>query len=408
VSVAILSWFGALQTGARRWWYVGWASLALGTLAKGPVAPLMVLLVILPWALWNRSARGSFVVPPPGRWLGGIALFAVIVLPWAIALDRAAGPGAFAELVGHYTVGRYLGTIENQSGPLYYYVPVVILGFFPWFAYLVPASIEAWRDAGSARKGGLSRLSLVWAIVPFVFFSFAKTKLPNYIALELPALAMLVALWFDRVVDRDDRRAALAWTAVVPLMIFGLGFAVTAFSHDNRLGADLAQVRLDLVALALVIFFGAVACFALLFVKRLAWLGPFVLGGASVAVMLVIALAAAPLLERFKPIPRFASIIDRDARVGDVVAIQSVSGGNALTFYTRPGVAQLDGPNQVPTSAQTDPKKTLCAAPRAFVVTSKRRPEPDPTYGRSRRILAESDKDVLFLVDGPPCYVTRR
>lgn len=409
VSVAILSWFGALQTGARRWWYVGWASLALGTLAKGPVAPVMALLVIVPWALWNRSVRGAFVMPSLARWCGGVALFAAIVLPWAIALFHAAGAAAFGELVGHYTVGRYLGTIENQSGPLYYYVPVVILGFFPWFAYLVPASIKAWRDAVSDRAAGLSRLSLVWTIVPFVFFSFAKTKLPNYIALELPALAMLVALWFDRVVERDDRRAALAWTAVIPLMIFGLGFAVTAFSHDNRLTADLAQIRLDLLALALVIFFGAVACFALLLVKRTAWLGPFVLGGASVAVMLIIALAAAaPLVERFKPIPRFAGIIDRDARAGDVVAIQSVSGGNALAFYTKPGIAQLDGPNQVPTSAETDPKRFLCTAPRAFVVTTKRRPEPDPTYGRSRRILAESDKDVLFLVDGPPCYEARR
>jgi hypothetical protein len=119
--------------------------------------------------------------------------------------------------------------------------------------------------------------------------------------------------------------------------------------------------------------------------------------------MLIISLAAAPLVERFKPIPRFAKIIERDVRSGDVVAIQSVSGGNALAFYTRPGVAHLDGPNEVPSGPQTDPKRRLCQAPRAFVVTTKRRPEPDPTYGRSRRLLATADNEVLFLVDGPPC-----
>jgi hypothetical protein len=342
-------------------------------------------------------------MPSLSRWLGGLALFAVIVMPWAIALYRAAGPNAFAELVGHYTVGRYLGTIENQSGPLYYYVPVVILGFFPWFAYLVPASIEAWHDAANARTGSLSRLSLVWAIVPFVFFSFAKTKLPNYIALELPALAILVALWFDRVVERRDRRAAIAWTGLVPLMIFGLGFAATAFSRDNRLTADFAQIRVDLLALAVAILLGAIACAGCLMVRRLAWFGPFALGGASLAVLLIIALAAEPLVEPFKPIPRFASIIDRDSRAGDIVAIQNVSGGNALAFYTQPGIVTLVGPNQVPGSPAMDPRRRLCAAPRAFVVTSKHRPSHDPTYGRDRRVLAAYGNDVLYLVDGPPC-----
>jgi 4-amino-4-deoxy-L-arabinose transferase-like glycosyltransferase len=405
VAVAILAWFGALQTGERRWWYVGWASLALGTLAKGPVAPAMALLVIVPWALWNRAARGAFVMPSVWRFLAGFGLFALIVVPWAVALYRAAGGAAFAEMLGHYTVGRYLGTIENQSGPPYYYVPVIILGFFPWFAYLVPASVEAWRDAAGDRSGSLSRLALVWAIVPFVFFTFAKTKLPNYIALELPALAILVALWFDRVVERDDRRAALAWSGVVPLMIIGLGFAVTAFSHDNRLSGDLAQLRVGLLSLALAILLGAFACFGLLLVRRTAWLGPFALGIANVAVMLIIALAATPLVERFKPIPQLAAIIDRQVRPGDIVALQGVSGGNALAFYTQPGIVQLVGPNQIPPAPENDPKLRLCAAPRAFVVTSKRRPKHDPTYGRTRHVLAAIDNDVLFLIDGPPCDV---
>jgi len=37
------------------------------------------------------------------------------------------------------------------------------------------------------------------------------------------------------------------------------------------------------------------------------------------------------------------------------------------------------------------------------VVTSRSRPEPDPTYGRDRRIVAASGKDIVFLYDGPRC-----
>ena len=402
VAVAILSWFAALRTGGARWWYGGWVALALGTLAKGPVALVTTLLVVVPWAVWEARAGGRIAVPGVRRVVAGVALFATLLAPWAIALYRAAGFVAFDEMVGHYTVGRYLGTIENQSGPIWYYVPVVILGFFPWIAFLVPASWRAWRDAAE-RTGSLARLALVWAIVPFVFFSFAKTKLPNYIALELPAFAVLVAVWFDGVADGAERRAALVWTAVVPVTIGGVAFALWAFSHDNKLTSDLQQLRTDFAALGAVIFLGSVACFAALAVRRTAWLGPFALGGASVLALLIIALLGEPLVEGFKPIPHLAAVVDRERRPGDIVAIQGVSGGNALVFYTHPSVARLDGPSEVATDPSTDPKRAICGASRAFVVTSKKRPATDPTYGRSRHVLATSNNDVLFLYDGPRC-----
>ncbi len=408
VMLAILAWAGALRTGAGPLWYGGWVALALGTLAKGPVALVMTLLVVAPWALWTRASGGRLVVPGVTRWLAGAGLFVALLAPWAIALDRAAGPVAFGELVLHYTVGRYLGTIENQSGPLWYYVPVLILGFFPWFAFLVPAAREALRDTRPSDvtgNGDLSRLGLVWAIVPFVFFSFAKTKLPNYIALELPAFAILVALWFARAVDRVDRRAALAWTAVVPVTICGIAFAIWAFSHDNKLIADLQQIRNDFLALGFVMLFGSLACFALLLVRRVAWLAPFALAAASVVVVLIIGVLGEPLVERFKPIPVLARIIARESRPGDTIAIQGVSGGNALVFYTHPRVATLDGPGERATTVQDDPRRAICAASRVFVITTKKRPAPDPTYGRTRTTLATSNKDVLFRYDGPPCEV---
>ncbi len=412
VTLAILAWFRALRSGDGRWWYGGWVALAAGTLTKGPVALAMTLLVIVPWALWTWRSGRALTVPPARRWAIGFGLFAVLLLPWGAALYRAAGPAAFNELILHYTVGRYLGTIENQSGPLWYYVPVVILGFFPWFAFLVPASVQAWRDARAARHrspvpsrddGSVARLALVWAIVPFVFFSLAKTKLPNYIALELPALAVLVALWFDCVADRADRRSALAWTAVVPVTIFAIAFAIWAFSHDNRLTADLQQIRTDFLALGFVMLFGSIACFVLLLRRASAWLGPYALSAASAVVVLIIGVLGEPLVERFKPIPPLAAAIERARRPGDAVAIQGVSGGNALVFYTQPRVATLDRPGDAAADAANDPRRTICQASRAFVITSKKRPTPDPTYGRARKEIARSNNDILYLYQGPRC-----
>jgi 4-amino-4-deoxy-L-arabinose transferase-like glycosyltransferase len=403
VAIAILGCFGALATGSRRAWYAAWVALGLATLAKGPVAPVAVLLVIGPWMLWEWRSQRRLAAPGALDWFGGIASFAAIVLPWTIALAHAAGFAALGELFGHYTFGRYVGTIENQGGPIWYYVPVLVLGFFPWFAFLIPASLEAGRAAEADAEGSLWRLALAWTIVPFAFFSLANTKLPNYIALELPGPAILVALWFDGVAERDDRRAALAWSALVPITIGLLAFGVAIFSSTNRLSADLAPLRLDLALLGLVMFVGSAVCFGLLLARASAWLAPFALGAASLGALSIGALVVEPAVERFKPIPQLAAIIERERRPGDVVGIQSVSGGQALTFYTQPVVAHLDGPFEQPPGAASDPRRLVCSAARAFVVSKTVWAKPYPTYGRTRRVLAVSNQDVLYLFDGPPC-----
>ena len=160
VAVAILAWFAALRPGGSVWsWYAGWIAIALGTLTKGLVAPVMVVLVIGPWLLWERGAGVRGRSPSVRAWLAGVALAALVIVPWAAALWHVAGPHAFEELVGHYTVGRYLGTIENQSGPIWYYVPVVILGFFPWIAFLVPATYRGWHDARSGPSGRTEKVT---------------------------------------------------------------------------------------------------------------------------------------------------------------------------------------------------------------------------------------------------------
>jgi hypothetical protein len=132
-------------------------------------------------------------------------------------------------------------------------------------------------------------------------------------------------------------------------------------------------------------------------------LAPFALAAANVIVMLIIAVFGLPIVDRFKAIPALAAVIERERQPGDVVAIQSVSGGNALMFYTRPGIAILNGPGDASNDSPNDPRPTICSAPRAFVVTSKKRPPNDPTYGRVRHTVATSNGDVLYLYDGPSC-----
>ena len=249
VVIATLCWFRAFEPHAHRndvrrrtvAFLSGTVALALGTLAKGPVAPVIVVLVLAVWLVWERRSDAPVALPSWRTFAAAAGLYVLIVAPWFVLEAIRVGPDAFRELIGHYTIGRYTGVIENQSGPWWYYVPVLILGFFPWIAF-VPAAAAHAIDSARTRAGSLERLALAWAVVPLVFFSFAETKLPNYIALMLPALAIVVALWFERVFDTVDRRAAIASALSIPLLIGALGIAIVVFIKNNHLESTTAIV----------------------------------------------------------------------------------------------------------------------------------------------------------------------
>jgi 4-amino-4-deoxy-L-arabinose transferase-like glycosyltransferase len=409
VALAIFAWFRSLQTGSDRYAVYGCIAMALGFLAKGPVAPAAVALVVVPYALWNRRSEATHAPSWRGWVFGGLA-FCAIVAPWLGALAARSGVHAVTELIGHYTIGRYTGVIESQTGPIWYYVPVLIVAFFPWIAFLPAAIVWGVRQLRvrdiSPDVARLLRLALVWTIAPLVFFSFAQTKLANYIALELPALAILVGVYLDCVAREGARRAAIVAAATVPVFIGLMAVGVALFARDNRMTADVLSLVPDLIAMGIAIFVGAIAMVILFASRSTSGYAPYALGAAMLVAMDTLAIVALPKTERLKPVPQLAAVIQTQRRPSDMVGIQTLAGGNALIYYTQPVVTIMAAPGAPPdpTGLSGVPARgAICGAPRALVVAPKKRPPYDPTYGRHRRIIAQSGKAVLFLYDGPGC-----
>lgn len=407
VAMTIFWWFRGLEAGRDRYVVYGWIAAAFGFLAKGPVAPVVALLVIVPFYLWN-ARHESLRAPSLRAWiLGGLA-FVAIVAPWPAALVAHYRLYPLEKLIGEYTVGRYTGVIENQSGPIWYYLPVLVLGFFPWIAFLPMAVVEGVRSLRGAEQPialqRVLRLAFAWIVMPMLFFSLARTKLPNYIALEFPALALLTALYFDGVVRRGATRSAAISAATVPVTIGALALAMWLFSRINRLTTEVAGAVPALLAMALAIFAGSLLTALLVARTKSAAAAPYALALATLLATDVLALVVLPRAEAFKPVPRLAAVIERERKPGDAIAIQNVSGGNALLFYTRPVVSVLAEPGAGdPQNDGVDARKLICGAPRAWVIAPAARPAYDPTYGRHRRIVAVDRKAALLLYDGPPC-----
>ncbi len=240
--------------------------------------------------------------------------------------------------------------------------------------------------------------------MPLLFFSFARTKLPNYVALEFPALAIITALYFEAVVRKGGTRSATISAAIVPLTIGALAFAIWIFTRNNRLTGEAALVAAPLLAMGIVIFAGSLLTAMLAARPRSVWAAPYALAVAAMIGVDVLAVRVLPHAEAFKPVPRLAAVIQRDRKPGDVVAIQNVSGGNALLFYTRPVVRVLARPGGGdPPNDGVDPRAVICVAPRAWVVVPASSAAQDPTYGRDRHVVSVDHKAALLLYDGPNC-----
>jgi 4-amino-4-deoxy-L-arabinose transferase-like glycosyltransferase len=168
-------------------WFFIYAGLA--TLTKGPIGLVLPGLVAAAFVSVRRAWSRRREVP----WALGIAVYVVIGLGW-YAAETALHGGVFVRTVlGYYGLGRFFGVVENQAGPWYYYIPIVLIGAFPWTAFWPAAA--AWHTRRLRDDGSL--FVVLWCGIVFVFYSLARTKLPNYVLPIYPLAAVGVAALWD-------------------------------------------------------------------------------------------------------------------------------------------------------------------------------------------------------------------
>lgn len=235
--------------GDRRWRLLTAALLGLALLAKGPVAGALFI-AVLAYTYWRerdlRSAFGGAVI-----WLGGIAIFAVVVAAWYVPAYLANHQVFVDEFLIKQNLQRFKGGDEAHAVPmpggLIYYIPIVLIGMIPWSLW-VP---KAWpRRAAEGDQEPVKRYLATWAVVVFAFFTISGTKLPHYVLPCFPPLALLVGHFMaQRWADLNPRRLTIVGAgAVVLALITTFGFAAyhVASQADGDRIAKVVQSGLDL------------------------------------------------------------------------------------------------------------------------------------------------------------------
>ena len=220
-TMAMLAWYGWYETGSRAYLAGCYVLLALGTLAKGPVAPFLAGLIVLLFALAQRDLSRAWRT----LWIPGIALFCLIALPWYVVV-QSRNPQFFREFILQHNLERFATNLYYHTQPFWYYVPVVLLALVPWTVFVVAASVETirvWRAEGKAffQSGdALNAFLLIWLVVPALFFSFSKSKLPGYILPSVPAGTLLLAEYVRRHIADDEQPAT--WLKVAHSIVAAL------------------------------------------------------------------------------------------------------------------------------------------------------------------------------------------
>ena len=188
----------------RPWWMAAYASAALAMLAKGLIGFVLPGAVFVAWCLAERQPRRILA----GLSAVGLLAFAVVVVPWFVAVERAT-PGFLHYFFIHHHLERFVQTSFNNVHGAWFYPAVLALGLLPWTALAWAAVRAGWRATGTRRS--LTLLGLVWFILILVFFSLPPSKLAGYILPVLPAFALVVGPW----VAQWAPRRRIAWGAAV-------------------------------------------------------------------------------------------------------------------------------------------------------------------------------------------------
>lgn len=201
---SLFSFFAALfekNKNRKRLLLAGFFILSAGALmTKGLLGIALPGCIILLWSLFYKRWEALKYAFSP--W--GILLFLALALPWHI-LASLRNPEFFDFYIIHEQILRFLTTVHKRSQPFWFFIPIIILGLFPWVSFLTKAAKETYYTIKTKSETYLTDAFLViWIVFIFLFFSASSSKLIPYIVPVFPAFALLLGRTISKAWSNND------------------------------------------------------------------------------------------------------------------------------------------------------------------------------------------------------------
>ncbi len=231
-SVITAIWLGAAWLEHRRWWQLLGCALAVagGMLAKGPiglVAPAMALGAHVVLARRWDVLRDT-------RWMLLFPIVALLLIPMCIGLYEQHGMHGLRFYFWEQSFGRITGENRWKDDSTFLFfsheVPWLML---PWTIFLLVGVVGALKNLGS-RERSPEFASIGGVLLVFVALSLSRFKLPHYLYVIVPLMAVLAARgWYTAVAPWVLRAHAgvlvILWC--IALLIVGWSFPEGAWPY---------------------------------------------------------------------------------------------------------------------------------------------------------------------------------
>lgn len=326
---ALFFFYGLIKGGLHNY-LLSSVFFALAVLTKGPMAIVLPGFIFLAYFIFTKDWKSLGKVPL--LWMG--IVFLAVASPWYILMFKVHGSAFTEAFFGFQNVTRFLQSEHKIGSQVYYNIPILLGGFFPWSVFLPLGAWHAWKKtrapiSGNERKGIV--FSAIWFLAIFLFFTASSTKLPTYIfPCFLPA-ALITALCWDDFIKSDIRSSFSRGMSISYYVLLAVVLAGSIAAWIYLSGRYPLLVKHIMVSCGILIFGMAMSFAAFLNGKRM-W--TFVL--ISYAVMLFlypVSKLILPDLESFETSKSVASELKKLMAPGDRLGSEDryVEG---LTFYT--------------------------------------------------------------------------
>lgn len=179
----------------RRFWLWGAAAFsACAVLTKGLIGIVFPAMIIGIWIACMNEWRllRNLYLP------SSILIFILLAAPWHILAGKQNPEFFYFYFIKQHFL-RYTALHIGHYQPVWFFLPCLVLGFFPWIVFL-PQAIKkilsiSWKERLHHK---IEIFLLIWAAFIFLFFSFSKSKLIPYILPVFPPLAILTAHYLQQ------------------------------------------------------------------------------------------------------------------------------------------------------------------------------------------------------------------
>jgi 4-amino-4-deoxy-L-arabinose transferase-like glycosyltransferase len=232
-------------------YYLFYFFAGLAVLTKGPIGLFFPGIIAIIYLIVTQNLQELKRMKIPF----GIVIFSVIALPWYAIMYHLHGNAFIDTFLGFHNLTRFTSP-EHPSGTFwYYYIPVLIIGFFPWNTLLFQSIYHSFTDY--KKKFNELVFLNIWVIVVFIFFSVAQTKLVSYILPMYPPMAMLVGWYIDQLCNNYyNAKKQYSWSILLGILILGfIGGAILGVTQMPNLTHSVLFLNSTLLSMLVCIIF---------------------------------------------------------------------------------------------------------------------------------------------------------